>query len=107
MLGGGLAKVGVIAVDETKLHANASNRSNTDIRSGPDLSIAELSPWGGPTVWSRCRLGGRTERSRALARVGPVSDGPVADRGDANRLVAVGEPVNDAIRADPQRAKTP
>src|ERR1035438_1419950 len=32
MLGGGLAKVGVIAVDETKLHANVSNRSNREYR---------------------------------------------------------------------------
>lgn len=41
-----------------------------------------------------------------LPWVGPVCNCSMADRGDADRPVAVGELVDDAIRPDSQRAKT-
>jgi hypothetical protein len=44
--------------------------------------------------------------SSASAWVGPVRDRAVADRGHTDRLFVVAELVDDAIRANPQRAKT-
>lgn len=47
--------------------------------------------------------GAKAPRCWTSTWIAAVGDGAVADGGDANRLPAIGQLVEDSIRADPQR----